>query len=79
MFWGKSVGVLRLNRFELIHLASMLSMQSDISVNVAKSMILNGECPLILRRNFADGTQLCFRVMANRMLTPLSNDDSIIT
>ena len=71
-------GVCKLSRFELIHIVSMIMLRSKqqrtggVSPMEARDIILRGESPLYIRRNYTDGSTADFRIVEGGILEPLS-------
>ena len=72
-------GAKMLNRFELIHIVSMVMLRTkqqglpDMSPSDAKQLVLEGNSPLFIQRSYTDGTKRRFNILAGGLLSPLDD------
>ena len=76
-FWDQQFGVLHINRFEMIHLCSVMrAKDGDRSCLDFKQDILNGLCPFYIRRVYTDGSKRCFSIGKGGILHHVDDVDA---
>ena len=69
-------GLTRLTRFERVNLLGMIRLQhlqtykANMSFMEGEQLLMSGNCGLLLKRNYTDGTSQIFEIAKQGKLTP---------